>query len=73
MVKTMFQCRGADLIPSGRTRIPHASGLGQKKIIFQTLCGLFMALLNRLELPLAAICLNNSETFRYFTQKEVWG
>lgn len=72
VVNTIFQCSGAGLIPSGGTRIPHASGLGQKKIIFQTLCGLFMALLNRLELLLASICLNNSETFRYFTQQEVW-
>ena len=47
-------------------------GLAKKKIIFQTLCGLFMALLNRLELLLASICLNNSETFSYFTQKEIW-
>ena len=34
VVKTMFQCSGADLIPSGGTRIPHASGLGQKKNYF---------------------------------------
>lgn len=41
MVKTMFQCRGAGLNPSGGTRISHASGLGQKNYFSDTVWAVY--------------------------------
>lgn len=67
VVKTMFQCRGAGLNPSGEQE-SHMLQAWPKNYFSDTVWAVY-GTIESIRIALAAVCLNNSETFRYFTQK----